>query len=53
MFVFQKWEHNEKKRNIENLTQIQYIVVQYSDPNSQLLYNFINLLSICTYFNGN
>ena len=57
-FVFQKWEHTEKKktkkkRNIENLTQIHYIVVQYSDPNSQLFYNFINFLSIYTRFNGN
>ena len=24
------------------MTQIQYIVTQYSDPNSQLFYNFIN-----------
>ena len=24
------------------MTQIQYIVIQYSDPNSQLFYNFIN-----------
>ena len=53
IFVFQKWEHKEKKWNIENLTQIQYIVVQYSNPNSQLFYNFINFLSIYTHFNGN
>ena len=53
IFVFQKWEHKEKKRNLEILTQIQYIVVQYSDPNSQLFYNFINLLLIYTHFNGN
>ena len=53
IFVFRKWEHKEKKWNIENLTQIQYIVVQYSDPNSQLVYNFINVLSIYAHFNGN
>ena len=53
IFVFQKWEHKEKKRNIENLTQIHYIVVQYSDPNSQLFYNVISILLICTHFNGN
>ena len=39
--TIQKQEHKEKNRNIENLIQIQYIVVQYSDPNSQLFYNFI------------
>ena len=33
IFVFQNWEHKEKKRKIKNLTQIQCIVVQYSDPN--------------------
>ena len=53
MLAFQKWNIKKKKRNIENLTQIQYIVVQYFDPNSQLFHNFINLLSIYTYFNGN
>ena len=37
----------------ENLTQIQYVVVQYFDPNSQLFYSFINLSSIYTHFNGN
>ena len=41
------------KKTTENLTQIQYIFVQYSDPNSQLFYNFINLLSIYTHFSGN
>ena len=45
--------HKEKKRNIENLTQIQFIVVEYSGPNPQLFYNFIILLSIYTLFNGN
>ena len=50
---FSKWEHKEKKRNIENLTQIEYIAVQYSDTNSQLFYNFINLLLIYTHLNGN
>ena len=45
--------HKEKKRNIENLIQIQFIVVEYSGPNPQLFYNFIILLSIYTLFNGN
>ena len=45
--------HKEKKRNIENLTQIQFIVVEYSGPNPQLFYNFFILLSIYTLFNGN
>ena len=53
IFVFQKWEHKEKKWNIENLTQIQYILVQYSDPICKLFYNFVNLLLIYTHFNGN
>ena len=34
IYDFQKGEHKEKKRNIENLIQIQHIVVQYSDPYS-------------------
>ena len=35
------------------MTQIQYILVQYSDPICKLFYNFINLLLIYTHFNGN
>ena len=48
-----KKKKKKKKQNIENLTQIQYIFLQYSDLNSQLFYNFINLSSIYTDFNGN
>ena len=43
----------KEKQNIENLTQFQDIVIQYSDPNFQLFYNFINLLPIYIYFYRN
>ena len=49
---FKNGNIKRKKWNIENLTKIQYILVQYSDPIS-VFYNFITLLSIYTYLNGN